>query len=86
VLVHLEKAQVHIIDQLTKQGVFKTKSEAIRAGINQLGKDYWVVRKMDAEERRLVERKINQEISDMRRKKLRYLTEEEALSKYKALR
>ncbi len=40
VLVRLEKAQEKIVKSLIDNGVYKTKSEAVRAGILELGKQY----------------------------------------------
>ncbi|MDE1856203.1 MAG: hypothetical protein KGH49_03145 [Candidatus Micrarchaeota archaeon] len=40
ILVRLDGAVAAILNTLVKRGVFKTKSEAIRAGILELGKEY----------------------------------------------
>ncbi|GEM_PF-1251888 len=42
-LVRLEKAQETVIANLRQNGYFKTKSEAIRAGIMEIGRHYNIV-------------------------------------------
>ncbi len=42
-LVRLEKAQETVIKNLRENGYFRTKSEAIRAGIMELGRHYDIV-------------------------------------------
>ncbi len=42
-LVRLEKAQETVIENLREKGYFRTKSEAIRAGIMELGRHYNIV-------------------------------------------
>ena len=43
-LVHLDGAVEETLKRLVEAGFFKTKSEAVRAGILALGRDYRVVK------------------------------------------
>lgn len=83
VLVRLEKTQEMVVDKLTEAGVFKTRSEVIRAGILGLGKEYGIIGSLKEIEKELVARKLKKEASDMKRKKKAYLSEDAALSKYR---
>ena len=81
-LVRLEGAPELILEKLTRLGVFKTKTEAIRAAILDLGKDYKVFNSLQELEDELVARKmalIHKEIKAGRRK---VYTEEEVKKKY----
>ncbi|MBU2099609.1 hypothetical protein KKG83_05345 [Candidatus Micrarchaeota archaeon] len=82
-LVRLEGAQEMVVEKLVDIGIFKTKSEVIRAGILELGKDYGVFESVKDIERELVERKILKEKREMARKGEKYISEEKALKKYR---
>lgn len=53
--MRLEGAVAVILEELVKQGFYKTKSDAIRAGILELGKEYIPKSELEA---RLVSAKI----------------------------
>ena len=57
-LVRLEPAQELVVEKLTKAGVFKTRSEVIRAGILELGKEFNVFKNFQELEDELVVRKM----------------------------
>ncbi len=80
-LVRFEGAQEMIMDKLVETGIFKTRSEVIRAGIIELGKEYKILRDLKEIEKELVERKLKKEEKEMKGKK--YLSEKKALSKYR---
>ena len=40
VLIRLKGVPAEVLEQLVRQGFFSTKSEAIRAGLLQLGKEF----------------------------------------------
>jgi Arc/MetJ-type ribon-helix-helix transcriptional regulator len=82
-LLRLEGAQELVVEKLTKAGVFKNKTEVIRAGILELGKEYKVFDDFKELERELVERKLKAEQAEMKRKNIKYLSEKQALSKYR---
>ncbi|OIO20726.1 hypothetical protein COV61_00150 [Candidatus Micrarchaeota archaeon CG11_big_fil_rev_8_21_14_0_20_47_5] len=44
IFVHLEGSVEQVLNRLLDAGFFKTKAEAVRAGILELGKDYHVVK------------------------------------------
>jgi len=82
-LVRLEGAPEIILEKLTGLGVFKTKTEAIRAAILDLGKDYKVFNSLQEIEQELVARKLQMEEKEMKRKGIKYLSKEKALVKYR---
>ncbi len=55
-VVRMEGMVETVLNRLVKKGYYKTKSEAVRAGIMELGKEYALV----GEENYLVARKIRQ--------------------------
>jgi len=70
-LVRLEGAQELIVEKMTRTGMFKNKSEIIRAGILELGKKHHVYKSFKELEDELVLRKmikIDNEIKQGRRK------------------
>ena len=83
ILVRLEGAQEIIVDKLTEIGIFKTKSETIRAGILELGKEYQIFKNIKDIERELVAKKLKKEETKMKRKGIKYLSKEKALLKYR---
>ena len=48
-VVRLEGIQEQILEKLVGDGYYKTKSEAIRAGLLGLGKEYKVIQKIEDE-------------------------------------
>ncbi len=81
-LVKMEGIPAKVLEQLMKEGYFKTRTEAFRAGILQLGKEYGLMKISKEVEMELVARKLKQE-EEMKRNGERYLTEEEAMRKYR---
>lgn len=70
-LVRLEGAVEVTLQKLVELGYFKTRSEAVRAGILELGKEYNLFKDAKDLEAELVIRKverINKEIDERRRK------------------
>lgn len=70
-LVRIEGTQQLVLEKLVKRGYFKTKSEAIRAGVLELGKEYGILKNAKAIEDELVVRKmmkIEKEIEQGKRK------------------
>ncbi|MFH1752347.1 MAG: hypothetical protein ABH821_05420 [archaeon] len=81
-LVRLEPAQEIIIDRLTKTGLFKTKSEVIRASILELGKEYHVFKSVQDIEDEMVVRKMQKIDKDIKKGKRKVLTEKQVKKKY----
>lgn len=67
-LVRLEGAVAVILEELVKKGFYKTKSDAIRAGILELGKEYIPKSELEA---RLVSAKINKIETQIKRGKVK---------------
>ncbi len=82
-LVKMEGMPVKIMDELIKKGYFKTRTEAFRAGIMELGKGFGIMKISKELEMELVALKLKQEEDEMKRSGERYLTEEEAMRKYR---
>ncbi len=81
-LVRLEPAQELVIEKLTKGGLFKTKSEVIRSGILELGKEFNVFKNFQELEDELVVRKMIQIDNEIKQGKRKVWTEEQVKKKY----
>ncbi|MEW5955733.1 MAG: hypothetical protein AB1626_04335 [Candidatus Micrarchaeota archaeon] len=57
-VVRLEGAVAAILQKLVDLGYYKTKSEAIRAGVLELGREYRLLRTPEQVEAELVVRKV----------------------------
>lgn len=55
VIVKLKGISADVLNRLVEMGVFMNKSEAVRAGVIRLGKEYGLVDLADYFERRLTE-------------------------------
>ena len=69
-----------ILEKAVEFGLARSKTDALRMGIFSLNKEYNLVKDIEME---LVERKLKQEVAEMKRKGINYLSEEEALAKYR---
>jgi len=69
-----------ILEKAVEVGLARSKTEAIKMGIFALNREYNLVKDLEME---LVGRKIEREKAEMKRKGLKYLSEEEALAKYR---
>ncbi|MEK6973365.1 MAG: hypothetical protein AABW72_04980 [archaeon] len=78
----MEGVPEDVLSILIAKGYFKTKTEAIRAGILELGKEYHILDDLSASELDLVARKILKQDKQMKKKNQKYLTEEEVKKKY----
>jgi len=81
-LVRLEAAQELVVEKLTKAGVFKTRSEVIRAGILELGKEFNVFKNFQQLEDELAFRKAKQVSDEIDAGKRKVWTEEQVKKKY----
>ena len=81
-LVRLEGSQEVIVDKLTKSGLYKTRSEVIRAGIMELGKHYKVFKNFKEIEDELAVRKMEKIWKEVKEGKRKVFTEEEVKKKY----
>jgi hypothetical protein len=81
-LVRLEGAPEIVLEKLTGLGVFKTKTEAIRAAILDLGKDYKVFNSLQDLEDELAFRKAKAISDEIKAGKRKVFTEAEVKKKY----
>ncbi len=81
-LVRLGPAQELVVEKLTKNGLFKTKSEVIRSGILELGKEFNVFKNFQELEDELAFRKAKQVSDEIDAGKRKVFTEEEVKKKY----
>ncbi len=81
-LVRFEGAQELIIEKLTKLGIFKTRSEVIRAGILELGKEYNIFNCAKDIEDELAVRKMKQISEEAKTGKRKVFSEEQIKKKY----
>lgn len=78
--VALEGAVELILEKAVKLGLARSKTDALRMGVFALNKEYHLVKDLELE---MVGRKIEAQKAEMKRKGRRYLSEEEALGKYR---
>jgi len=81
-LVRLGGAQDVVVDRLLETGIFKTKSEVIRAGILGLGKDYGVFNNIKDIEDGLAANKMKKISEEIKKGKRKVLSEKEVKKKY----
>ncbi len=81
-LVRLEPAQELILEKLTHLGLFKTRSEVIRAGILELGKEYKVFSSAQELEDELVAKKMLKISQEVKQGKRKVYTNEQIKKKY----
>ncbi|PIN98485.1 MAG: hypothetical protein COT90_04080 [Candidatus Diapherotrites archaeon CG10_big_fil_rev_8_21_14_0_10_31_34] len=81
-LVRFEGAQELIMDKLVETGVYKTRSEAIRAGIIGLGKEYEVFKSIQDLEDELAVRKMQKISDEIKQGKRRVFSKKEVMKKY----
>lgn len=80
-IVRFNETQDLIIDKLLELGVFKTKSEVIRASIFELGKEYKIFDSAKDLEKKLVIRKIRKMEAEVNNGKRKKYTMEEVMKK-----
>jgi len=81
-MVRLELPQEIVVEKLTKTGIYKTRSEVIRAGIMELGKQYKVFKNFKEIEDELAVRKMEKISEEIKKGKRRVWTEAEVKKKY----
>lgn len=81
-LVGLQGPQELILEKVVGLGLYKTKSEAIRSAVNQLGKEHKLFKDAEALEDELVSRKMIQIDSEIRKGKRKVLSEKEVKKQY----
>ena len=81
-MIRMQPAQELVLDKLTRTGIFKTRSEAIRAGIMGLSKEYTLFKSAQEIEDELVVKKMIKISNEIKEGKRRTFTEEEVKKKY----
>ncbi len=69
-----------ILQKAVDFGIARSKTDALRMGIFSLNKEFRLVKNPEVE---LVERKLEEEEKEMKKNKVKYLSDKEALSKYR---
>ena len=69
-----------ILEKAVEIGLARSKTEALRMGVLALNKEYGLVKDL---EKVLVARRIEMQEAEMKKKGLKYLSEEEALAPYR---
>ena len=82
-LVRLNGVQQLILEKVIHLGIHKTKSEAIRGAINELGKEYNIFKNSKELEDELAARKMLQIDNEIIVGKRKVYSEEEVRKKYK---
>ena len=81
-LLRLKPAQELILDKLLEVGIFKTRSEAIRAGILGLGKEYGVFKSVKELEDALVANKMQKISGEIKQGKRKLFSRGQVKKKY----
>lgn len=71
-----------VLNKAIKLGIAKTKNEALRMGVLSFNKEYGIVKDIELE---MVAKKLQKEEAEMKRNHGKYLSEKEAMKKYKHL-
>ena len=69
-----------ILEKAVELGLARSKTDALRMGVFALNKEYGLVKDIELE---MVGKKIKKEREEMKLKGAKYLSEEEALAKYR---
>jgi Arc/MetJ-type ribon-helix-helix transcriptional regulator len=81
-LIDLQGPQELIIEKALELGLYKTKAEAIRGAINDLGREYKIFKDAQGPEDELVARKMQQIDNEIKQGKRKVFSEEEVKKKY----
>jgi Arc/MetJ-type ribon-helix-helix transcriptional regulator len=81
-LVDLQGPQELILEKALELGLYKTKAEAVRGAINDLGKEYKIFKDAQALEDELVARKMIQIDKEIQQGKRKVFSEDEVKNKY----
>jgi Arc/MetJ-type ribon-helix-helix transcriptional regulator len=82
ILVHLDGSVEETLKRLVEAGFFKTKAEAVRAGILELGKEYHVVKSREELMDELAVAKMQRMDEEIKSGKRRALTLRDVQKKY----
>lgn len=82
-VVRLDGAVADVLERLVGLGYFRTRSEAIRVGVLELGKEFNVLRDPQELEDMMAAAKMEKIDGEIKSGKRRVLSEDEALGKYR---
>ena len=81
-LIDLQGPQELILEKTLELGLYKTKAEAVRCAINEMGREHKIFKDAQTLEDELVARKMLQEEREIKEGKRKILSEEEVKKKY----
>jgi len=81
-LVDLQGPQELILEKALELGLYKTKAEAVRGAINELGREYKIFKDAQGLEDELVARKMIQIDKEIKQGKRKVFSEDEVKKKY----
>ncbi len=82
-VVRLDGAVADVLERLVDLGYFRTRSEAIRVGVLELGKEFNVLRNPQELEDLMAARKMKKVDAEIKSGKRKVMGEDEALAKYR---
>ncbi len=81
-LIDLQGPQELILEKALELGLYKTKAEAVRGAINELGREYKIFKDAQGLEDELVARKMIQIDKEIKQGKRKVFNENEVKKKY----
>ena len=81
-LVGLQGPQELILEKVVQLGIYKTKSEAIRSAVNEMGKEHKLFKDAKALEDELVARKMMHIDTEIKQGKRKVISEKEVKKQY----
>lgn len=81
-LIDLQGPQELIIEKTLELGLYKTKAEAVRGAINEMGREYKIFKDAQGLEDELAARKMQQIDNEIKQGKRKVFSEEEVKKKY----
>jgi Arc/MetJ-type ribon-helix-helix transcriptional regulator len=81
-LIDLQGPQELILEKALELGLYKTKAEAVRGAINELGREYKIFKDAQGLEDELVARKMIQIDKEIKQGKRKVFSEDEVKKKY----
>jgi Arc/MetJ-type ribon-helix-helix transcriptional regulator len=83
ILIHLDGEVEKTLKRLVETGFFKTKAEAVRAGILEMGRDYYVVKSKEELMDELALQKMQRMEEEIKTGKRRVYSESEVKKRFK---
>lgn len=80
-VVRFDGAVAVVLEKLVDMGYFRTRSEAIRAGVLELGKEYNLLKSPQEVEDELVVRKLQRVEEEAKKKNVKFVSLDDALKR-----